>query len=204
MQRFLPSEFGLDADHHNAVEPAASMYEQKRKIRRAIEAEGIPYTYISSNVFAAYYLSSLGQLNSTVPPRDKVVIQGDGNVKGVYVTEEDVGTYTKKAVEDPRTLNKTLYFRPPANVLTMNEIVSLWENKIGHTLEKSYVPAHQLLKNVQVCSYPLNLLWAICHSMLVTGDCINFEIEPSCGLEASELYPEVKYTTINHYFDQFV
>jgi len=51
-------------------------------------------------------------------------------VSGVYVSEEDVGTYTIKAVDDPRTLNKTLYLRPPANVLTFNQVVSLWESKI--------------------------------------------------------------------------
>jgi hypothetical protein len=32
----------------------------------------------------------------------------------------------------------------------------------------------------------------------------NFEIDPSWGLEASELYPDVKYTTVEEYLDQFV
>jgi phenylcoumaran benzylic ether reductase len=84
-QRFLPSEFGIDVDRHHAVEPVASFFGQKAKIRRAIEAEGIPYTYISSNAFAGYFLPTLGQQNVTSPPRDKVVILGDGNVKGNIV-----------------------------------------------------------------------------------------------------------------------
>ncbi|KAI9089347.1 hypothetical protein K1719_029626 [Acacia pycnantha] len=133
-----------------------------------------------------------------------VVVQGDGNVKGVYVTEEDVGSYVIKAVDDPRTLNKSLYLRPPANVLTFNEIISLWENKIGHSLEKTYVPGDQLLKNIQESCFPMNLLLAISHSMLVKGEGTNFEIDPSFGVEASELYPKVKYTTIDHYLNQFV
>ncbi|XLT57903.1 hypothetical protein HN873_050507 [Arachis hypogaea] len=94
--RFLPSEFGLDVDRHNAVEPAASALAGKAKIRRAIEAEGIPHTCVVSNAFAGYFLSTLGQQGVTSPPRDKVAILGDGNVKGVYVAEEDVGTYTVK------------------------------------------------------------------------------------------------------------
>ena len=82
-QRFLPSEFTLDVDHHHAVEPAASAFEQKAKIRRAIETQGIPYTYIQSNAFAGHFLPNLGQLNdATAPPRDKLIILGDGNVKG--------------------------------------------------------------------------------------------------------------------------
>ncbi|XLS92635.1 hypothetical protein HN51_068643 [Arachis hypogaea] len=96
IKRFLPSEFGLDVDRHNAVEPAASALAGKAKIRRAIEAEGIPHTCVVSNAFAGYFLSTLGQQGVTSPPRDKVAILGDGNVKGVYVAEEDVGTYTVK------------------------------------------------------------------------------------------------------------
>uniref|UniRef100_A0A0R0LGL5 NmrA-like domain-containing protein n=1 Tax=Glycine max TaxID=3847 RepID=A0A0R0LGL5_SOYBN len=203
IKRFLPSEFGLDVDHHNAVEPAASFFNKKVKIRRAIEAEGIPYTYVCSYAFAGYFLPTLGQENVTAPPRDKVVILGNGNVKGVYVTEEDVGTYTIKAVEDPRTLNKTLHQKPPANVLTFNELVSLWENKIKTTLHKIYVPEEQILKKIQESSFPANFLIALGHAMLVE-EAFNNEVDPSVSVEASELYPEVKYTTVDNYLNAFV
>ncbi|KAG5543174.1 hypothetical protein RHGRI_016055 [Rhododendron griersonianum] len=45
---------------------------------------------------------------------------------------------------------------------------------------------------------------AINHSVFVKGDRTNLEIEPSFGVEASELYPDVKYTTVLEYLDQFV
>ncbi|KAH1266964.1 Isoflavone reductase [Glycine max] len=203
IKRFLPSEFGLDVERHNAVEPVTSFLEKKVKIRRSIEAEGIPYTYICSNAFAGYFLPTLGQQNVTAPPRDKVVILGDGNVKAIYVKEEDIGTYTIKAVDDPRTLNKILYVRPPANILTFNELVSLWENKIKNTLEKVYIPEDQLLKYIQESPFPANLMLALAHSMHVKGDCTNYEIDPSLGVEASNLYPEVKYTTVDNYLNAF-
>ncbi|XP_061342382.1 isoflavone reductase-like protein [Gastrolobium bilobum] len=204
VKRFLPSEFGFDVDRHHAVEPVASFFGVKAMIRRAIEAEGIPYTYICSNAFAGYFLPTLGQQNVTAPPRDKVVILGDGNVKVIYVKEEDIGTYTLKAVEDPRTLNKILYLRPPGNILTFNELVSLWENKIKSTLEKIYVPEEQLLKSIQETPFPGNLMMALGHSMMVKGDCTNYEIDPSVGLEGSELYPEVKHITVDNYLNAFV
>lgn len=176
MQRFLPSEFGGDVDLSQVVEPAKDYVELKRKIRRAVEAEGIPYTFIVSNGFAEYFLAGFGQLNAKVPPRDKVVILGDGNTRGnefsvdefmgysifsqrkfifivwlsvILLAEEDIATYTIKTVDDPRTMNKTLYMRPPANVLTFNEIVALWEKKIGKTLDKIYITEEELLKNIQ-------------------------------------------------------
>lgn len=83
LQRFFPSEFGMDPDQNHAVEPAARIYSVKASIRRAIEDEGIPYTFVSSFFFAGYFLSNLGQSNASVPPRDKVVILGDGNPKGM-------------------------------------------------------------------------------------------------------------------------
>jgi uncharacterized protein YbjT (DUF2867 family) len=201
IKRFLPSEFGIDVDGHSAVEPAAGFLEKKVKIRRAIEAEGIPYTYICSYAFAGYFLPTLAQQNVTAPPRDKVVILGEGNVKGVYVKEDDVGTYTIKAVDDPRTLNKTVHIKPPANILTFNELVSLWENKIGKTLDKIHVPEAQILKNIQDSPFPVNFLLSLSHYMLVKGGCTQ---SGANGVEASELYPEVKYTTVDNYLDQFV
>jgi hypothetical protein len=82
VQRFFPSEFGMDVDHVNAVEPAKTAFAMKAQIRRAIEAAGIPYTYVPSNFFAAYYLPTLAQFGLTAPPRDKITILGDGNAKG--------------------------------------------------------------------------------------------------------------------------
>ena len=67
----------------------------------------------------------------------------------IYNKEEDIGTYTIRAIEDPRTLNKILYIRPPANIYSTNELVSLWEKKIGTTLERIYIPEEELLKNIQ-------------------------------------------------------
>nr|B2WSN0.1 RecName: Full=Eugenol synthase 2; Short=CbEGS2 [Clarkia breweri]ABR24114.1 eugenol synthase 2 [Clarkia breweri] len=205
VKRFFPSEFGNDVDHVNAVEPAKSVaFAVKANIRRAVEAEGIPYTYVASNCFNGYFLPTLVQPGATTPPRDKVIIPGDGNPKAIFNKEEDIGTYTIKAVDDPRTLNKILYLRPSNNIYSFNELVALWEKKIGKTLEKIYVPEEQILKDIQEAPIPINIFLGINHSVFVKGDHTNFEIEPSFGVEASELYPEVKYTTVEEYLDQFV
>jgi uncharacterized protein YbjT (DUF2867 family) len=205
VKRFLPSEFGNDVDRLHAVEPAKSTFAIKAQIRRAVEAEGIPYTYVSSNCFAGYYLTNFAQpTGTTSPPRDKVDILGDGNAKAIFNKEDDIASYTIKAVDDPRTLNKILYLRPPGNIYSFNELVALWEKKIGKTLEKIYIPDEQVLKNIQESPIPINVILAVNHSVFVKGDHTNFEIEPSFGVEASELYPDVKYTSVEEYLDQFV
>ena len=81
-QRFLPSEFGSDADRMHAVEPLRSTYTLKARTRRMIEAEKIPYTIVSSNLFSGFFLPTLAQTGASGPPKEKVVILGDGNLKG--------------------------------------------------------------------------------------------------------------------------
>ncbi|KAK9177069.1 hypothetical protein WN944_029088 [Citrus x changshan-huyou] len=206
VKRFFPSEFGNDVDRaHGAVEPAKSAYyDVKARIRRAVEAEGIPYTYVESYCFDGYFLPNLLQPGAAAPPRDKVVILGDGNPRAVYNKEDDIATYTIKAVDDPRTLNKNLYIQPPGNIYSFNDLVSLWERKIGKTLEREYVSEEQLLKNIQEAAPPQNVILSIYHSVFMKGVQTNFKIEPSFGVEASQLYPDVKYTTVDEYLNQFV
>lgn len=67
----------------------------------------------------------------------------------IFLNEDDIGTYTIKAVDDPRTLNKVLYLRPSANILSHNELISLWEKKVGKTFERVYVPEEEVLKQIQ-------------------------------------------------------
>ncbi|KAF6162050.1 hypothetical protein GIB67_002639 [Kingdonia uniflora] len=179
IKRFFPSEFGNDRT--NAVEPAKAMFATKTGIRRAVETEGIPYTYVVSNSFSGYFLSSLAQAGATTSPRNKVVILGNGNHKAVYNKEDDIGTYTIKAVDDPRTLNKILCMRPPGNIYSFNDLLVTAETPV-----------------------PIKVLLSYGHSVFVKGDQANFEIEPSFGVEASELYPDVKYTAVDEYLNEFV
>lgn len=201
IKRFLPSEFGLDPERVTKIEPAASALAPKIKIRQAIKAEGIPYTIVSNNYFAGYSLPTLAQAS---PPTDKVIIFGDGNTKGVFVAEEDVGTFTIKAANDPRTLNKIVYVRPPGSIYSHNELVSIWEKKTGKTLERIYLSEEESLKAIQEAPIPLNIILALNYLVFVKGDCLSFEIDPSFGFEATELYPEVKYTTVEEYFSRIL
>ena len=51
---------------------------------------------------------------------------------------------------------------------------------------------------------PLNLFLSIAHGIFVKGNLTNSEVKASFGMEASELYPKVKYTTLDEYLDQVV
>ncbi|KAF9610219.1 hypothetical protein IFM89_021157 [Coptis chinensis] len=84
--------------------------------------------------------------------------------------------------------------KTPGNTISFNEPVSLWEKKIGKTLEKVYLSEEQILKNTRENPFPLSGQWAVRHSAFVKGDHTNLEIESSFELEASKLFPDVNYT----------
>ncbi|KAJ1393659.1 NmrA-like domain [Sesbania bispinosa] len=196
-------KFGNDVDHANGVDEAKSLiFDDKVQIRRTIESEGIPYTYVVANFFTGHFLPTLSELIATPTPLHKVIILGDGNPRAVFNTEEDVATYTIRTVDDPRTLNKTLYIKQLANTLSCNDLVSLWEKKTGKTLERVYVTEDELLKQIQESSFPVNMGLAICHAAFVKEEHTNFQIDPSFGVEASQLYPHVKYTTVDELLDE--
>ncbi|ERN08165.1 hypothetical protein AMTR_s00018p00143990 [Amborella trichopoda] len=130
-------------------DPAANLYINKAHIRDVIRVEGIPYTFVSCNYFVGILLPQLAQPELEAPPRDNILIFGDGNKKAVFVKEEDVASFTIKTVDDLRTLNKVMYMRPPGNTYSMNELVALWEERIGKNLKKFYVSEEQVLQCIR-------------------------------------------------------
>lgn len=184
VQRFLPSEFGIDpARMENALEPGRVTFDEKMVVRRAIQEAKIPFSYVSANCFAGYFAGNLSQMGTLLPPKEKVCIYGDGNVKGtclvrvtslsdkfsidkrvpliytqlffnyihavVFMDEDDIATYTIKTIDDPRTLNKTVYLRPPENILTQRQLVEIWEKLAGKQLEKVHIPNDQFLATMK-------------------------------------------------------
>ncbi|KAK7341477.1 hypothetical protein VNO80_24407 [Phaseolus coccineus] len=200
VKRFFPSEFGNDVVRTHAVDEGHEIFDTKVQIRRTIEAEGIPYTYVVANFFTGHFLPTWSDLRGITSPIDTVVILGDGSTKVVLNTEEDVATYTIRSVDDPRTLNKILYVRPPGNTLSYNDLVSLWEKHHSEILKRVYVSEDKVLKIIKESSFPINMGLSICHSAYVKGDHTNYEIKPSFGVEASMLYPDIKYTTLDEFF----
>lgn len=79
----MPSEFGHDVDRTDPVEPGLTMYKEKRKVRRAVEESGVPYTYICCNSIASWPYFDNTHPSEVLPPLDRFQIYGDGTVKGM-------------------------------------------------------------------------------------------------------------------------
>ena len=82
-QRFIPSEFGNEVGRvDSAPPPFQRLCDTKKKIRRAIEDAGIPYSFISANSFMAYFVDVLLQ-HRQKPQPGELAIYGDGITKGM-------------------------------------------------------------------------------------------------------------------------
>ena len=51
---------------------------------------------------------------------------------------------------------------------------------------------------------PVNIILAIGHAGYVRGEQAGFEIDPAKGVDVTELYPDVKYTTVDEYLNRFL
>ncbi|GLU05321.1 hypothetical protein SLE2022_224250 [Rubroshorea leprosula] len=204
VKRFLPSEFGTDpARMKDAMEPGRVTFDDKITVRKAIEAAGIPFTYVSANCFAGYFLGGLCQPGKILPSEEHVLFLGDGNQKAIYVDEDDIAMYTIKSIDDPRTLNKTLYIRPPKNILSQREVVEIWEKLIGKELLKSSISKEEFLATMKSKDYAEQVGLTHYYHVCYEGCLTNFEI----GIqeeEASTLYPEVEYTSVEEYLKRYL
>ncbi|GMY29605.1 isoflavone reductase homolog isoform X2 [Fagus crenata] len=204
IKRFLPSEFGTDpARMGHALEPGRVSFDEKMKVRKAIEDAKIPYTYVVANCFAGYFAANLSQMETLLPPKEKVNMYGDGNVKVVYMDEDDVGLYTIKTIDDPRTLNKTLNIRPPENILSQRELVEKWEKLSGKELQKISISEKDWIASMKGLDLAGQVGVTHFYHFFYEGCLTNFEIGEE-GEEASKLYPDVKYTRMDEYLKLYL
>ncbi|KAK6920154.1 NmrA-like domain [Dillenia turbinata] len=168
IKRFVPSEFGNEVDRVSGLPPFEALLENKRKVRRATEAAGLDFTYVSANSFAAYFVDYL------LHPHN----QAD------------------EAAVDPRVRNRVIIFRPPGNIVSQLDLISMWEKKTGRTLKRVHTPEDEVVKLSESLPFPENIPVAILHNIFIKGDQTSFEITEK-DLEASQLYPDHKYTSVD-------
>ncbi|CAM6102570.1 unnamed protein product [Calypogeia fissa] len=211
IKRFFPSDFGMDVDRVPLLPPIAGHLGMKSKIRQEIVKAGIPYTIVNNVGAARSFLASLFQHGRKAPPRDKVEIYGDGEGKISVIDEADIAAYTVMAIDDPRTLNKTLSIRP--ELIAPNEIVAIWEKNLGYPLEKIYVSREELMKQIkELASEPLvpgpggapPMIAVLCTRVAIFIEAA-FSVKAAPNyVEVHDLYPDYKFITVDKYLDQFV
>uniref|UniRef100_N1R014 NmrA-like domain-containing protein n=1 Tax=Aegilops tauschii TaxID=37682 RepID=N1R014_AEGTA len=141
--------------------------------------------------------STLGNSGENGPLSTGVDIFGDEKSRD----EKDMSMLTIRAVEDPRTLDKILHVRPPANMRSFGQLLHLLEKKTGRTFERHYVTEQELAKKIQEAPFPLNFQLAMVHSTLVHGGAGERAVDPAVDVEATQLYPNIQFATVEECLD---
>ena len=204
VKRFLPSEFGHDVDRADPVEPGIQMYKEKRQIRRVVEKYNISHTYICCNSIASWPYHDNNHPSDVLPPLDQFNIYGDGTIKAYFVAGSDIGKFTMETVDDVRTLNKTVHFRPSCNFYNMNELASLWEKKIGRTLPRATVTEDDLLAAAAENRIPESIVASFTHDIFIKGCQANFSIDGPNEVEITALYPDEDFRSLDECFNDFL
>ncbi|CAL1390862.1 unnamed protein product [Linum trigynum] len=203
VKRFLPSEFGHDIDRAEPVEPGLMMYKEKRRVRRVIEESGVPYTYICCNSIAAWPYHDHTHPSDLLPPLDRFHIYADGSVKAYFIAGTDIGKFTIRAVEDPRTLNKTLHFQPQTNLFSINDLARIWESQLGRNLPRVTISEDDLLSAAKEMRIPQSIVAALTHDIFITGCQVNYNLDKPTDVEVCSLYPDASFRSIDDCFKEF-
>ncbi|KAI4319192.1 hypothetical protein MLD38_032822 [Melastoma candidum] len=203
IKRFLPSEFGHDIDRADPIEPGTILYSTKRKVRRAVEEAAIPHTYICCNSIAAWPYHDNTHPADIFPPLDHFSIYGAGDVKAYFVAGSDIGKFTVKTLDDPRAINKTIHFQPLTNLLSVNELASLWEDKIHRKLPRKTISEDDLLNSAAEMIIPKSVVAALTHDIFIKGCQVSYSLDKPSDAEVTSLYPDEAFKTIDECFDEF-
>lgn len=67
--------------------------------------------------------------------------------------EIDIARYTIKVACDPRCCNRIVIYRPAKNIVSQNELISMWEGKTGLCFNKVHMPEEELVRLSQGNQY---------------------------------------------------
>jgi uncharacterized protein YbjT (DUF2867 family) len=198
IQRFISSDFGIDP--RITGQGSCLLFDMKAQIHQAVKDSGLNYTFIHSNGFMEVWAYSLGQVGLTGPPEEVELYDG-GTVKFSITSVPDITKITITTVDDPRALNKELAII--GNIITQEELIQLWEEITGKSVIRKPVSLEDLKEVMASSNTPdmfMNLIFAqLKRSAWIRGD---GRSASDIALEATELYPDIKITSIRDAFIQ--
>ncbi|KAL6648419.1 hypothetical protein ACP70R_012643 [Stipagrostis hirtigluma subsp. patula] len=168
-------------------------------VGRAVHLHG--YIYCNSTAGWPYFDNM--HPSEVPPPLDRFQIYGDGNVRAFFVAGNDIRKFTVMAAYDPRSANKIVHFRPACNLLSTNEMASLWESKIGRTLPRVTLSEDDLLAMAAENIIPASIVASLTHDIFINGCQTSFPLDGCRDIEISSLYPDIPLRTVDECFDDY-
>lgn len=200
VEKFIPSEFGIDP--YVAEKGSCDLFDAKAAVQEQIKETGIGFTPIYTNGFMEFWATGLGELGALSPP-NRVKVFGDGHMSAFMTALSDIGQYTAAIVEDPKTINKEVLISTTSS--TQNEMISLWEDISGKTVEKEFVSSDQLDGIINSSTTPdraLTKIFTQLHrSVWIKGEANK---ERNGVLNAVSMYSDIQPLSLKAYLTNFI
>lgn len=170
-------------------------------VRQVVEAAALPYTYVHTNGFFSFWVSTLGDITRCggSTPLTEVNLYGSGDVKGAFVSEADIAAVTLHVLDDPRAENRRI--RITQNTMTQKEIIDLWTRMSGRGVAVVPVTADDLdamIDSPDIAAHaPLQNALQLMRVMWVRGEAL--KVHPDV-VEAQEIYPDLGVRTVEEHF----
>jgi len=149
VKRFIPSEFGVDIEHHESVD----FVKPKKQIMEAVKASGLEYTLVPCGFFPETTFTEVFGFHIN---QGQVEIIGEGNAKISWTHREDVGRYLVQIVKHcDKTVNKVI--RVEGDRGTFNEVVKLMEEKKNKKFTVKHLPLEEAKKKNQTLKNPMDV-----------------------------------------------
>jgi len=199
VKRFIPSDFGIAC-----VPGVVDVHDEKSEIRKYIEDSGVPHTYIDVGFWYQITVPYREAVKGQIP---ELVRQfyGDGEKKTAMVNKERIGLFVAQIIADPRTLNQYVFIYDDAR--TLNEIYEVASRIAGEDFHKIKVvvseeEVHKRANNNDA-EHGQNLWYQLAYSLYFRGDNTIETAKSQGALDGRELYPELKFQSLEEYAQEF-
>ncbi|CAN8100264.1 unnamed protein product [Discula destructiva] len=209
--RFVPCNFATPAPEGVMV-----LQDQKSRVLDAVQRAYVPYTVIDDGWWYQGVCPPVpsGKTDHAVMKGFNDLFYGDGDVPLALTDKDDIGIYVAKVIADPGTINKKVLIY--SEVQTLNQVWALVADITGEEPLKKIVSQDQLLKNIAEAKILLEkdpsdfngfrgtVVNEYALSFAVRGDDTPEAAKYLGYLDAHELYPDVKTTSLREYFQRLI
>ena len=141
----------------------------KRAVERHLQQSGMPFTVVRPACFMEVWLSPHAGFD---PLGGQVRIYGTGDAPVSLISAMDVAAYVAGCVDNPAVLNQVIELGGPEPV-TPNAVVSLFEQALGRSIDRTHVPESALEQQLATSRDPLQKTLAGLALCLARGDVID-------------------------------
>jgi NADH dehydrogenase len=151
------------------IDASFPLRDAKRAVEQHLQQSGLDYTIVRPSFFMEVWLSPHAGFD---PVGGHVRIYGSGDAPVSMISAADVAAYVAACVDHPAVRNHVIELGGPEPV-TFDRVVRLFEDALGRTVSREYIPEAALEQQLATAEDPLQKTLAGLALCAARGDVID-------------------------------